>query len=121
MPAWYEERTSARGLTHVEPLWGTPTIEVAWEVVERGYRPLITSVDPTRRAAPYLGREFDADVVTGLGTTDDVDPSGEGGEFHTFVFEGPELRHTIAFTTGDELELEGYRVLDLVPDDQPVA
>ena len=65
--------------------------------------------------------QFDADVVTGLGTTDDVDPSGEGGEFHTFVFEGPELRHTIAFTTGDELELEGYRVLDLVPDDQPVA
>jgi uncharacterized protein (TIGR00290 family) len=112
---WYAERTAARKLEQIEPLWGTPPIEVAWEVVERGYRTLITSVDPAREAAPYLGREFDADVVTGLGTTDDVDPCGEAGEFHTFVFEGPELRDPVSFDRGNYLDIEGYRVLDLVP------
>jgi len=112
---WYEERTTARGLTHLEPLWGIPAIEVAWEVVERGYRPIITSVDPLRGAAPYLGREFDADIVTALGTTDNVDPCGEGGEFHTFVFEGPELQDVVFFSTGETLNLENHRILDLEP------
>ena len=112
---WYEDRTAARGLAHLEPLWGTPAIEVAWEVVERGYRPIITSVDPQRGAAPYLGREFDADVVTALGTMDDIDPCGESGEFHTFVFEGPELRDAVVYSRGETLDVDDHRVIDLVP------
>jgi diphthamide synthase (EF-2-diphthine--ammonia ligase) len=40
---WYERRVRAAGLEHVEPLWGAPSVEVAWEVVERGYRALVVS------------------------------------------------------------------------------
>ncbi len=111
---WYEERVRAAGLEHVEPLWGDPAVELAWEVVERGYRALIVSVDLKQAAAEFLGREFDADLVTEIACTDELDPCGERGEYHTFVFDGPEFRHPVRFERGETVEIEGHRFLDLL-------
>src|SRR6185503_10648749 len=65
--AWYEDRVRNAGLDHVEPLWGDPPIELVHEVVERGYRALMVSVDLKQRAAGLLGRELDADLLTEIG------------------------------------------------------
>lgn len=113
--AWYEERVRGAGLEHIEPLWGEPAVELAWEVVERGYRALIVSVDLKSAAAKFIGREFDSDLVTEITTIDDLDPCGERGEYHTFVFDGPEFRSAVAFTTGDRVDMDGHRFIDLVP------
>jgi len=113
--AWYEERVRRVGLEHLEPLWGEPAVEIAWEVVERGYRAIIVSVDPARAAAPYLGREFDADVVTEIGVIEELDPCGERGEYHTYVFDGPEFAHPVGFSIGETLERNGHRYIDLLP------
>lgn len=114
---WYEQRVVAAGLEHLELLWGEPSIEVAHEVVERGYHGLIVSVNLTMRATRFLGRELDADLLTDLGITDDLDPSGERGEFHTFVYDGPEFRAPVRFELGELLEIDGHRMLDLIPAD----
>src|SRR5262249_34328503 len=79
--AWSEERVLAAGLDHVEPLWGDTPIELLHEVVERGYRAVLVSVDLKQNAAPFLGRELDADLLTEIGITEDLDPCGERGEF----------------------------------------
>jgi uncharacterized protein (TIGR00290 family) len=113
--AWYEDRVRAAGFEHVEPLWGDPPIELVHEVVERGYRALIVSVDLKQGAAGFLGRELDADLLTELSIADDIDPCGERGEYHTLVFEGPTLRQPVAFTTGRKVEIDGHRFLDLIP------
>jgi len=113
--AWYEERVTAAGLTHYELLWGEPSMELAYEVVERGYRALVVSVRLGMRAVRFLGRELDADLLTEIGITDDLDPCGERGEYHTFVFDGPEFRTPVSFSVGEQLDLEGHRFLDLGP------
>ncbi len=113
--AWYELRVRNAGLEHVEPLWGDPAVEIAWEVVERGYRALIISVHLDHLAVPYLGREFDADVVTELSCVERLDPCGERGEYHTFVFDGPTFAHPIGFVRGPTREAERHRYLDLIP------
>jgi uncharacterized protein (TIGR00290 family) len=113
--AWYEERVTAAGLTHLEPLWGEPSMELVYEVVERGYRALVVAVNVGMRATRFLGRELDADLLTEIGITDDLDPCGERGEYHTFVFDGPEFRAPVGFTIGNRLEREGHRFLDLRP------
>jgi len=112
---WYEERVVAAGLEHVEPIWGEPPIELLWEVVERGYQAIVTSVDLSRTAVEFLGRELDADLVTEMGVTDDFDPCGEAGEYHTFVYDGPEFQQGVRFELGDTLELQGHRFIDLLP------
>jgi uncharacterized protein (TIGR00290 family) len=113
--AWYEVRVREAGLEHVEPLWGDPAVEIAWEVVERGYRALIISVHLDHLAVPYLGREFDADVVTELSCVERLDPCGERGEYHTFVFDGPIFEQPIGFVRGSTREAERHRYLDLIP------
>lgn len=118
--AWYEERVTANGLEHIEPLWGAPAVEIAWEVVEQGYRPIIVGVDLARPAVAYLGREFDADVVTEMSTTDELDPCGEAGEYHTFVFDGPEFKTPVDYEVGETMEIDGHRFIDLVPSGHPV-
>jgi uncharacterized protein (TIGR00290 family) len=113
--AWYEERVRAAGLRHIEPLWGDPPIELLHEVVERGYRAVIVSVDLKQGAAGFLGRELDADLVTEIGISDELDPCGERGEYHTLVFDGPEFRSPLTYTTGRTVEKDGHRFIDLIP------
>jgi uncharacterized protein (TIGR00290 family) len=113
--AWYEERVIAAGLEHIEPNWGDPSIEIAWEVVERGYQALVVSVNRGQRAAKFLGREFDADLVTEIGCTDAIDPSGERGEYHTFVFDGPAFNGPVGFAVGSAFDFEGNRLVELTP------
>lgn len=112
--SWYEERVKAAGLEHVEPNWGNPSIEIAWEVVERGYQALVVAVDRAARTAKLLGREFDADLVTEIGCMDGIDPSGEHGEYHTFVFDGPSFARPVNFSIGEGTEAEGHRVIELI-------
>jgi uncharacterized protein (TIGR00290 family) len=118
---WYEERVVAAGLEHIEPLWGGPAVEIAWEVVERGFRALVVSVNLEEGATSFLGREFDADLVTQISVIDHLDPSGERGEYHTFVFDGPDFAHTVGFTRGQPIEHEGHRYLDLLPPNGSLA
>jgi diphthamide synthase (EF-2-diphthine--ammonia ligase) len=99
----------------VEPIWGEPSIEVAWEVVERGYQAVVVSVDLSLGAATFLGREFDADLVTDLGCTEGLDAGGEHGEYHTFVYDGPAFDIPVPFSLGDTVEIEGHRFVDLMP------
>jgi len=113
--SWYEERVTDTGLVHLEPIWGEPSIEVAWEVVERGYQAVVVSVDLSLGAARFLGREFDADLVTELGCTDGLDAGGENGEYHTFVYDGPAFDRAVSFSIGDIVEFEGHRFVDLMP------
>ena len=112
--AWYEDRVLAAGLDHVEPLWGDPPIELLHEVVERGYRALLVSVDLAQGAARFIGRELDADLLTEIAITDDLDPCGERGEYHTFVFDGPTFRQPVAFSTNGTVDIDGHRFIDLL-------
>ena len=111
---WYEERVKAAGLEHMEPNWGDLSIEIAWEVVERGYQSIVVSVNRAQRATKYLGREFDADMVTEVGCTDGIDPCGEHGEYHTFVFDGPAFDSPVDFTVGGEWDSDGYRLIEFI-------
>jgi len=46
---------------------------------------------------------------------DGVDPCGENGEFHTFVLDGPMMRHAIDVTRGEVVERDGFVFADLLP------
>ncbi len=110
---WYEERVRAKGLDHVEPLWGEPSIELVHEVVERGYRALVVGVDLKLPAADFLGRELDADLLTDIAIADGLDAAGERGEYHTFVYDGPAFAFPLLLRPGRRVEFDGHRCMDL--------
>jgi diphthamide synthase (EF-2-diphthine--ammonia ligase) len=45
-----------------------------------------------------------------------VDPCGENGEFHTFVFDGPVFKMPIACHIGEKVMRDGFCFCDLLPE-----
>ena len=110
----YRERMLARlGLRGLFPLWLRDTRSLAHEFVRLGYRAVLVCVDAAQLAGEFAGREFDADLLRDLPS--DVDPCGENGEFHTFVYAGPGLREPVPHERGPLVVRDGRFVYcDLV-------
>jgi diphthamide synthase (EF-2-diphthine--ammonia ligase) len=108
----YRERQLAgTGLTPVFPLWQRPTDLLASEMIAGGLRACLTCVDRRRLDASFAGREFDRALLNAL--PEGVDPCGENGEFHTFVYGGPMFRGPIRIESGEVREIDGFAYADL--------
>ena len=109
-----EERLAAMGMEPLFPLWGMPTNELARTFIDDGFRAVIVCVDSTVLAPSFSGREYDAAFLAEL--PKGVDPCGENGEFHTFVYDGPLFRDRVTFSIGETVVRDARFVYtDLVP------
>jgi uncharacterized protein (TIGR00290 family) len=110
----YRERSLAgSGLEPLFPLWEMPTRDLAHEMIRSGLRAKITCVDKKILDASFAGREFDLALLADL--PPHVDPCGENGEFHSFVYDGPMFRHPIPVTVGELRDADGFVFADLLP------
>ena len=112
--AYREGKLASSGRTGVFPLWKRDTTELGIEFIETGFEAIIVCVDPRKLDPSFAGRRFDRELLADL--PPDVDPCGENGEFHTFVYAGPIFASPISCSTGDVIEREGMIFCDLAPD-----
>jgi uncharacterized protein (TIGR00290 family) len=113
--SYREERLAAIGCRAEFPLWKRDTRELARAMIDSGLRAILTCVDPRRVPRSLAGREFDRDLVDELASLPgNVDPCGENGEFHSFVFAGPPLRTPIDVRVGDIVERDGFVFADVL-------
>jgi uncharacterized protein (TIGR00290 family) len=96
------------------PIWKRDTRELAREFVRLGFRAIAVCVDPRVLDASFAGRELDASFFADLPPR--VDPCGENGEFHTFVFDGPIFETPIAVHVGEKVMRDGFCFCDLLPE-----
>jgi len=101
------------GLQGLYPVWGRDTSMLVREFLEVGFRAVLVCVDVEVLDASFAGRELDRALLAELPAG--VDPCGENGEFHTFVFDGPGFRSPIAFERGDVRRESSFAFCDLVP------
>lgn len=80
------------------PLWKEDTTQLAHEFIQLKFGALVCGVDPTRLTDAFLGQSFDETFLHSLPSH--VDPCGENGEFHTFVYEGPLFKNPIPIALG---------------------
>ncbi len=109
--AYREKQLDNSGLQPVFPVWGMPTRELARSMIESGVRAKLTCVDPKLVAPEFVGREFDEQLLSELQA--DIDPCGENGEFHTFVYAGPMLQHDLSIEVGEVVSRDGFVFADL--------
>jgi len=102
------------GITPIFPLWDMPTDELAQEMIEQGLKAVITCIDPKQLDKKYVGQIFDHVFLKSL--PDHVDPCGENGEFHSYVFEGPMFNKDIKIVVGERVERDGFVFADVVAD-----
>jgi uncharacterized protein (TIGR00290 family) len=111
----YREKNLAQaGMQAMFPIWKRDTRELAREFVRLGFRAIAVCVDPCALDPSFAGRELDASFFADL--PPGVDPCGENGEFHTFVFDGPVFKSPIAFRVGEKVLRDGFCFCDLLPE-----
>jgi uncharacterized protein (TIGR00290 family) len=86
------------GFEIVFPLMGSQTKILAQQIIYSGIRAKVCSVDSTQLDTGFIGREYNEELLNDLPAN--VDPCGERGEFHTFVYSGP------IFKTPPRIELK---------------
>jgi uncharacterized protein (TIGR00290 family) len=111
--AYREQALSEAGFGARFPLWDRPTDRLAAEMLDAGIEALITCVDPSQVPAELAGRRWDAQLVAELPAG--VDPCGERGEFHTFVWNAPGFFAPIPVETGARVERDGFVYCDVYP------
>jgi uncharacterized protein (TIGR00290 family) len=117
--AYREARLREAGMTASFPLWLLDTTLLAREMIEGGLRALVTCVDPRRAPREIVGRPYDETLLALL--PDSVDPCGENGEFHTFVWDGPMFVRPVEVGVGEVVERDGFLFADVLPGAKPQA
>jgi uncharacterized protein (TIGR00290 family) len=109
--AYREKQLDKSGLQPIFPVWGMPTRELARSMIKSGVRAKLTCVDPKLLTPEFVGREFDEQLLSEF--PPDIDPCGENGEFHTFVYAGPMLQHDLSVEVGEIVSRDGFTFADL--------
>ncbi len=94
-----EDKLEDLDLKALFPLWKLPTTELIHEFINLGFKTIVTCVSEKHLDKSFAGRIIDHDFLLDL--PEDVDPCGENGEFHTFVFDGPIFKKPISFEKGE--------------------
>jgi len=113
----YRERLLARhNLSGVYPIWGRDTAATIRDFLREGFRAVVVCVDPARLDPGFAGRIIDDRFLADLPPS--VDPCGENGEFHSFVFDGPIFGTPVNFSLGELVCRDSFWFRDLVPDEE---
>jgi uncharacterized protein (TIGR00290 family) len=108
-----EDRLAGTGLTPLFPIWDIPTPALAREIIAAGVRTKLSVVDTRKLDPSFAGREFDAMLLHDL--PPGIDPCGENGEFHTFVYGGPMFAHPLSIELGETVVRDPFVFVDLCP------
>ena len=82
----------------IYPLWKQDTRKLLLEFIDLGFKAILVCVNANKLDPSFLGRIIDRDFINDL--PKGVDPCGENGEFHTFVYDGPIFNYPVEFVLG---------------------
>ncbi len=110
----YRETNLAKlGLRGSFPIWGRDTAELTQSFLALGFKAITTCIDSKVLSMSFLGRIIDRQFLVDL--PPNVDPGGENGEFHSFVFSGPIFKKRIAFKPDGRVTRGSFYFCDLLP------
>ena len=98
------------GIEPIFPCWGINTTELSKMIIDIGIKANITCIDPKQISVNFAGHAFDQNLLNAL--PDTIDPCGENGEFHTFVYDSPDFDNPIDITEGKTIERDGFVFTD---------
>jgi uncharacterized protein (TIGR00290 family) len=96
-----ESQLATIGFKAIFPLWKRNTTELMHEFIDLGFKTIVVCTKAEVLDKSFAGRVIDRDFLKDIPGY--VDPCGENGEFHTFVYDGPIFKKPVAFTVGEKV------------------
>ena len=94
-----EERLARAGMRGVFPIWKKDSLDLVQEFIDQGFKAVLVCVDEKVLDRSFAGRPIDAQLLKDF--PKNVDPCGENGEYHSFVYDGPIFRRPVRFDFGE--------------------
>jgi uncharacterized protein (TIGR00290 family) len=109
--AWREANLARGGMRGLFPLWQRDTTELAQEIIDLGFKACLSCVEG-KVGQGFAGRNYDRRLLADLPPS--IDPCGENGEFHTFVYDGPIFRRAVSVCVGEIVTRDERYYADLL-------
>lgn len=109
-----EDNLAKIGMKAIFPIWKKDPAELARGFIDLGFKAVITCVDSNVLDRAFVGKPYDQQFLSELPST--VDPCGENGEFHSFVYDGPIFQKRVSYTKGEVVLRDSrFWYCDLIP------
>ena len=108
-----EQNLAKQGMKGLFPIWRRDTRELVRTFIQLGFQAIVVCVDSKVLGPSFAGKLIDYDFLKQL--PDPVDPCGENGEFHSFVFDGPIFGEEIRFSVGEVALRDSFYFSELLP------
>jgi uncharacterized protein (TIGR00290 family) len=108
---WREANLAKAGMRGIFPVWKRDTTKFARDVIGSGYKAYLSCVEG--KVGPgFAGRAYDEKLLSELPAG--IDPCGEYGEFHSFVYGGPIFKRPVQISVGEIVVRDGRYYADLL-------
>ena len=114
---WIDRVCGESGVKAVLPLWGMDSARLLADFIEAGFKAIVVSVKAEFLGKEWLGRQVDSKLISELNQLDagqNIDVCGEGGEFHTFVYDGPMFKKPIKIGKSVPIARDNHYTLDIL-------
>lgn len=100
--SYREEQLQKVGMKALFPLWKMNTGQLIREFITAGFKAITVCVNAKLLDKSFCGRIIDQQFLDDLPSH--IDPCGENGEFHSFVFDGPNFNFPVEFEIGEKIK-----------------
>lgn len=112
---WIDKVCEESEIKALFPIWRKDTPNLIQEILDSGFKSIVVSVRKDVLGKEWLGRQVDKEFISDLNKAGNIDPCGEKGEYHTFVYDGPIFQRPVKFNLGEGMtEGDKYWFLNLV-------
>ena len=108
-----ENKLALVGMNAIFPIWKRNTVKLVNEFIDIGFKGRICCIAAKNLSEEFCGRNINKEFLDDL--PDNVDPCGENGEFHSFVYDGPIFDNPIKIETGETILRDVRYFTDLLP------
>ena len=109
---WVERVCGEADLAACEPLWRIDRRALLDEFMDAGFVARVVMVRGGVLDPDFLGRTLDRALIAEFAALG-IDASGENGEYHTVVTEGPIFSSPLALAEGERIQRSGCWFLDV--------
>lgn len=114
---WIDRVCTEVDVEAVLPLWHINTSQLLTDFIKAGFKAIVVSVKAELFGKEWIGRQLDDDLAAGLrqlAEKSGIDPCGEGGEFHTFVYDGPLFKKSLRIKNSTTVLRDGRWFLNIL-------
>ena len=102
LKAYRDKQLATVGLEGVYPIWNRDTKTLVEQFVQQGFKTVVCAANAALFEKLQVGQTIDQEWLAHLPAS--VDPCGENGEFHTFVYDGPMFNQPVSFRKGEMVD-----------------